>query len=94
MRYPLLHKEEKILGKNTSVDKVHTIFCLTFIKQADGNDKISGRGFKILRQRLKFDNYLVNICETTIKQILFIATIWQILQSKWLKFLHLSFICN
>ena len=30
---------------------------------------------KIIRQRLKFDNYLVNVCETTIKQILFIATI-------------------
>ena len=45
------------------------------IKQADGNDKIPGRGLRIIRQRLKFDNYLVNVCETTIEQILFIATI-------------------
>ena len=45
------------------------------IKQADGNDKISDRGLKIIRQRLNFDNYLVNVCETTIEQILFIATL-------------------
>ena len=43
------------------------------IKQADGNNKISGRGLKIIRQRLKFDKYLVNVCETTIEQILFFA---------------------
>ena len=43
--------------------------------QADGNDEISGRGLKIIGQRLKFDNYLVNVCETTIEQILFIATL-------------------
>ena len=42
------------------------------MKQADGNDKISGRGLKIFRQRLKFDNYLVNVCGNTIDQILFI----------------------
>ena len=45
------------------------------IKQTDGNDKISGRGLEIIRQRLKFENYLVNVCETTIEQILFIATL-------------------
>ena len=45
------------------------------IKQADGNYKVSGRGLEITRQRLIFDNYLNNICETTIEQIFFIATI-------------------
>ena len=29
--------------------------------------------FKINGQRLKFDNYFVSVCETTIEQILFIA---------------------
>ena len=69
-------------------------FLLNSIKQADGSDKISGRGLKIIGQRLKFDNHLVNVCETLIEQILFIATICQILLSKCLKFLHLLFICN
>ena len=50
-------------------------FYLTGITQADGNDKIAGRGLMIIRQRLKFDNYLVNVCENTIEQILFIATL-------------------
>ena len=45
-------------------------FYLTGITQADGNDKIAGRGLMIIRQRLKFDNYLVNVCENTIDQIL------------------------
>ena len=45
------------------------------IKQADGNDKKSARGLNIIRQRLKFDNYFVNVCENTIGQILFIATL-------------------
>ena len=44
------------------------------IKQADGNDRVNARGMKIKGQRLKFDNYLVIVCETTIEQILFIAT--------------------
>ena len=44
-----------------------------FIKQADGNDEFYNRGFKIKGQRLKFDNYFVSVCETTIEQILFIA---------------------
>ena len=75
----------------------HVKICHTrvkCIKQADGNDKVSARGLKIERQRLKFNNYLVNVCETTIEQILFIAIKWQILQFNRLKFMHLSFICN
>ena len=45
------------------------------MKQADGNDEFYNRRFKIKGQRLKFDNYLVNVCETIIEQILSIATI-------------------
>ena len=41
-----------------------TIHIYSGIKQANGNDKISGRGLKIIGQRLKFDNYLVKVCET------------------------------
>ena len=43
------------------------------MKQADGNDEILNRGLKIKGQKLKFDNYLVSVCETTIEQILFFA---------------------
>ena len=43
------------------------------IKQAYGNDEFYNRGFKIKGQRLKFDNYFVSVCVTTIEQILFIA---------------------
>ena len=45
------------------------------MKQADGDNKISARGLKIIGQRFKLKNYLVNLCENTIEQILFIATI-------------------
>ena len=45
------------------------------IRQADGDDEISARGLTIKGQKLKFDKYHVNICESTIEQILFIASI-------------------
>ena len=31
------------------------------------------RGFQIKGHRLKFDKYVVSVCETTIEQILYIA---------------------
>ena len=45
----------------------------SYIEQADGKDIVSGRGLKIIGQRLNFDNYLDKVCVTTIKQILFNA---------------------
>ena len=45
------------------------------IKQADRDNKISARGLNIIGQSVEFVNQLVNVCETTIEQILFIATV-------------------
>ena len=36
------------------------------MRQADGNNKYSARGLKTIGQRLKFNNNLVNVYETTI----------------------------
>ena len=44
------------------------------VKLADDTDITSTRGLNIKGQKSKFDNNLVNVCETIIVQILFIAS--------------------